>query len=271
MRSKTHFLVGLLAALLAACGDGGEPRWPPVVVFAAASLREVAADLGRDFERRHGAEVVFNFAGSNTLAQQIDAAPRADVFLSADPQWVDFLAASGRTVPGWRRDFLSNRLVLVARRDSDLEIGDPRDLAAADYRFLAVADPDAVPAGRYARAYLERLSAGPADLWTAVAGRLVPTLDVRAALALVESDPEILGVVYETDALTSPKVRLLYRFPTLDDVPITYCAALLAGGENPELGRRFLDFLDSPAGREIAERHGFETRAGESRRPRRPP
>ena len=237
-----------------AATEGGRT---PVHVFAAASLRDVAAEIGRGFERRHPAAVVFNFAGSNTLAQQIDAAPRADVFLSADERWVDFLDRNRRTVPGSRRSFLSNRLVVIAHRDADLEVREPGELAAARFRFLALADPEAVPAGRYARAALGRVERDGADLWTQVANRLAPTLDVRAALALVESDPEILGIVYRTDARTSDKVRVLYEFPGADDQPVAYWATRIAGGDNPEAGRLFLDFLASPEARAIAERHGF--------------
>ncbi len=249
----------LAAILLAACGGTNAPDRPALVVFAAASLRDVAAEIGREFERRQPVEVVFNFAGSNTLAQQIDAAPHADVFLSADERWVDFLDRAGRTLPGTRRDFLSNRLVLIAHHDATVAVRQPSDLAAAGYRFLAVADPAAVPAGRYAKAALEREGA---DLWTAVADRLAPTLDVRAALALVESDPEILGIVYRTDARTSQRVRVVHEFQPADGTPITYCATRVAGGGNPGLGRLFLDFLASPESRTIAEGYGFEIPGG---------
>lgn len=226
------------------------------MVFAAASLRDVADDLTAELDRQQPLEVVYNFAGSNTLAQQIVAASGADVFLSADETWVDFLDDAGRTVPGSRRVFLSNRLVLVARRDATLEIDHPRQLANADFRFLALADPQAVPAGRYARAALESAKPG---LWPALADRIAPTLDVRAALALVESDPEILGIVYRTDLATSDRVRALYAFPPLADAPIRYWAIRIADAPSPELADRFLDFLNSPAAREIAERHGFGT------------
>ncbi len=258
MRISPRPLLLTLAAGLAACG-GMESGDPPVMVFAAASLRNVAADLAVEMERRHGVGVVYNFAGSNTLAQQIRAAPGADVFLSADEQWVDVLEDAGRTVTGTRRAFLSNRLVVIARRDAALEIDDPRELAdaASGVRFLALADPQAVPAGRYARAALERLDHDGGDLWSALADKVAPALDVRAALALVESDPEIAGVVYRSDAMTSQKVRVLCELPAADDAPIRYSAVLIAGGAAPELGRLFLDFLLGPAAREIAERHGF--------------
>ncbi len=267
MRIWLRFLLLFLAAGLAACGGAVAPEGSqrnesgekPLMVFAAASLHDVAADFKAEFERRHvPAEVVYNFAGSNTLAQQIHAATGADVFLSADQDWIDFLEQSGRLVAGTRRAFLSNRLVLIARRDSALEIEDPRDLAErGGLRFLALADPRAVPAGRYAQAALENISWHDGSLWSGLEDRIAPALDVRAALALVESDPEIAGIVYQTDAMTSGKVRVLHEFPAMEEAPIRYWVALVASSENPELGRHFLDFLLSPAAREIAERHGF--------------
>ncbi len=257
-------LLALLAAGLTACG-APEPGKTPLMVYAAASLRDVAADLAVELGSRQPSEVVYNFAGSSTLAQQIRAARGADVFLSADEHWVDVLEQAGRTVAGTRRVFLANRLVLIARHDAGIEIDDPRDLATAGtprgsrLRFLALADPQAVPAGRYARAALERLEVEGGTLWRALAGKVAPTLDVRAALALVESDPQIAGIVYRTDAMTSDRVRVLYDFPPSAGAPIHYCATLIAGGDAPELGRRFLDFLASPAARSIAAGHGFVT------------
>ncbi len=245
----------LAIAGVVACeiGDRGRTQ---VVVFAAASLRDVAGELARELESRQAIEIAFNFAGSNTLAQQIDAAPGADVFLSADENWVEFLERSGRLVPGSRRHLLSNRLVLIAHRDAEIEIDSLADLITEEYRFVAVADPEAVPAGRYARAYLERSAEDGVDLWSAVSDRVVPALDVRAALALVESDPEILGIVYRTDAKSSERVRVAYEFPPIEEVPIAYWGALVAGGAL-EPGTLFLEFLHTPEAATIIARHGF--------------
>jgi len=245
-----------LAVGVTACGAGDRGRTPEVVVFAAASLRDVADEVARELESRRPLEVVFNFAGSNTLAQQIEAGSGADVFLSADEKWMDFLDRSGRLVPGTQRRLLSNRLVLIAHRDAEVEVDVPADLNTANYRLLAVADPAGVPAGRYARAHLERQTVDGTPLWRHLTDRLAPTLDVRAALALVESDPEILGIVYRTDARTSDQVRVVYEFPPTDEVPITYWGALVADGD-ADLGTLFLDFLQSAEAAEIVERHGF--------------
>lgn len=247
----------MLIFTAAACHAGPDGENPVVVAFAAASLRDVAVDLAAELERRQGIETVFNFAGSNTLALQIDAATGADVFLSADEKWVDALERSGRLVPGSRRSLMANRLVLIAHRDAVIDVAAPSDLIDADFRFLAIAEPDAVPAGRYARAHLERLTVAGDSLWLGLSGRIAPTLDVRAALALVESDPEVLGIVYQTDALTSARVRTVYTFPALEAAPITYWGALVEGGDAGEAGARFLDFLSGPEAAAIIERHGF--------------
>ena len=167
------------------------------------------------------------------------------------------LERAGRVVAGSRRPLLGNRLVLVAAAGSELRIGRPEELAGADFRFLALADPEAVPAGRYAKAALEEIPAAGGTLWEAVAGRVAPALDVRAALALVEADPRILGIVYRTDARQAAGVRVLYEFAADGTARVTYYGALIEGSKQPALGRRFIDFVVSPEGRRITERHGF--------------
>lgn len=262
MRNWSRILPVALVAGLVACGERA-PEKASLVVYAAASLRDVAVDLAAELERQHAARVVYNFAGSNTLAQQIRAAPGADVFLSADEDWIDFLEREERTVGGTRRAFLTNRLVLIVRRDAAVDLGEIGELAAAfspevgGLSHLALADPRAVPAGRYAREVLRRLASNDTDLWSALAGQVAPTLDVRAALALVESDPAIAGIVYRTDALRSDQVRVLLELPVVEEVPIHYGGVLIAGSEQPELGRLFLEFLCDPAAGAIVERHGF--------------
>ncbi len=248
----------VLGVVLAGCGGGAKDEsGEPLLVFAAASLRDVVSELGAELERTHGVAVEYNFAGSNTLAQQIVAAPVADVFLSADERWVDFLEQAGRTVPGTRRSLFTSRLVVVAHRDASYELTELADLARLGYRFLALADPEGVPAGRYAKAYLAGVPCDGADLYSAVEERVAPALDVRAALAFVESDPEVLGIVYRTDAMTSEKIRVVYEIEPRDDVDVVYWATLVEGGRRGDLGRLFLDFLQSPSARAVAERHGF--------------
>ncbi len=261
----------LVLALLAACGAPEPPpaeeaeAKPPgeVTVFAAASVRDALQEIGGLYRGRSGAETVFNFAGSNELAQQILAAPAADVFLSANEQWMDQVETAGRVAPGSRSALLSNRLVVVARTDAPHAVAAPEDLATLPYRHLVLADPEAVPAGIYAREWLAAKPApgGEGTLWDAVAPRVAPTLDVRAALALVESDPELIGIVYRTDAASSTGVRTLYEVPEGEGPPIAYAAAALTGGPNPKGGLDFAAFLAGPEASAVFERHGFVTRA----------
>lgn len=243
-----------------------------LTIFAAASLRDVVTELGESFvASRSGAddeedgeedgedvELVTNFAGSNVLAQQVVATTGPDVFLSADAEWVDFVAAAGRVVPGTRRELFSNALVLVARPDAGLDLDDVADLPSLPFRHLAVGQPDAVPAGRYARAHLSSVQTRAGDsVWSAVADRVAPALDVRAALALVETDPRIAGIVYRTDAVTSDQVEIVHVLPPRPEVRIRYHGVALAGGGAGELAREFLAWLETDAARTIVERHGF--------------
>lgn len=241
--------------------DTPHTNTPPLVVFAAASLQDVVTDLGKRFEQAHTVELVYNFAGSNTLAQQIKAAPAADVFLSANVEWVDFLGQAERLVEGSRRNFVSNRLVLISRHDAVLSITDPHQLAERDFMFLALANPDAVPAGRYAKAFLQSVTVGEQSLWEIVKDKVAPTPDVRAALGLVESDPAIIGMVYRTDAATSARVTVQYEVPAQLQQPIIYCAAAVKGRHDAVLAQRFLDFLGSPEAKAVFAKYGFVTDA----------
>lgn len=263
-RLSLYLLIFTFLFGVGGCTDDSQDT-ATVTVFAAASLREVVEDAARRFEQREGVKVVVNIAGSNVLAQQILAVPAADVFLSADGPWVDVLEAAGRVRGAARQPWLSNRLVVIARQDATIALDDAADLAryarAGAFRYLAVANPEAVPAGRYARAALEAIpwptASGSGTVWDGIQDSLAPTLDVRAALALVESDPAILGIVYRTDAGTSARVRILLELPPPPEAPILYHAAVLQDGPNPALGRRFLEFLASPDGRALAARRGF--------------
>jgi len=246
-----------LALSLTLAGCAGEPRDEEVVVFAAASLRDSVAEVGNAFEAATGVRTIFNFAGSNVLARQIEAAPVADVFLSADEAWVDHLERLGRVAAANRRGFLSNRLVVIAHRSSPHEIATPEELAGLDFEHLSLGDPAAVPAGRYARSFLEAVPVGEAHLWRLLEARVVPAPDVRAALALVAAEPDALGVVYRTDVAASDGVRVLYEVPPTLAPEIRYGAALVEGAPAPALGRRFLDFLGGAEAQAIFERWGF--------------
>lgn len=257
--------LGLVLAVVgvpAGCGDArrtvaGEPD--ELMVFAAASLRDVMLDLAEPFESRSGTALSFNFAGSNVLARQLEASPRAaDVFLSADHLWTDHLAAAGLLLPGSKVRFLSNRLVVVASAASSLRLSTLDGLAAPEVRFVAIGHPEAVPAGRYARACLERVSIGGESLWERVEGRLAPAADVRAALALVEARDDTVGIVYATDARTAAGVRVLLEIPADLTPPIGYFAAVTRETRHPDAATDLVRFLDSEEARAVFQRHGFE-------------
>jgi len=260
----------LLLALLAACGrDGGDTAAKAdadgggeILVFAAASLREAMEELGTAFERETGTRVVFNFAGSNDLAHQIGAARGMELFLSASEGWMDTVQNGGRLVPGTRRDLLSNTLVVVANARDTTTLAEPCALATAPFRNLALGDPEAVPAGTYARDWLRAVSCGGRPLWNAVESRVAPAPDVRAALGLVLADPRVIGIVYRTDQVAfAERTRVLYAVP--DGPPIRYVLARVAGGDDPAAGRGFYDYLVGPRGAEVFRRHGFTPLPGE--------
>jgi len=232
------------------------------VVFVAASLRDVVQEIGRSFAHTRHVDLVYNFAGSNTLAQQIKASRSADIFLSANVDWVDFLEKTNLLVPGSRRNFLSNRMVVVGRKDAHFQFSNLGDLATLNFSFLALADPEAVPAGRYAKAFLESVELDGGSLWEVLKDKVAPTADVRAALGLVESDPMIIGVVYRTDITTSDKIKFLYEVPSTLHPAITYCAAALKNRPNSELVEEYLDFLSGPDAAAVYKKYGFlqETR-----------
>ncbi|HKO56869.1 MAG TPA: molybdate ABC transporter substrate-binding protein [Thermoanaerobaculia bacterium] len=222
----------LLAVLLcAATARGAELR-----VSAAASLTDVLRELGAAYERRTGTEVVFNFGASSTLATQIVHGAPADVFVSADERQMDRVATMTR------RKLLSNVLVVVVPAGSRV------DWMKA--RRIAIANPQTVPAGVYAKQWLT--SRG---LWTKLAPRMIPTDNVRAALAAVEAGHADAGIVYRTDAKISPRVRIAL---VVEDGPaISYPGAVLKGAASPKEAARFLDFLASPAAKAVFRRHGF--------------
>jgi len=246
----------LLLLLLAMLSPAqAQPRGP--VVLAAASLQEGLSEAADRWAALGHARPVLSFAGSSALARQIAAGAPADLFISADEEWMDYVAARKLLRPGSRTAFLSNRLVLIAPVDSRLRLaigrGFPIARALGTGR-LAMADPAAVPAGKYGRAALTKLG-----VWPGVAGRIASAENVRAALALVERGEAPLGIVYATDAKASARVRIVGVFPTASHPPILYPMALLRTARNRD-ANAFRRFLLSPQGKAIFVRHGFAAR-----------
>jgi molybdate transport system substrate-binding protein len=248
---------GALAAGAAAPppGDKATEAGASLLVYGAASLTDALGDAARVFGERTGVDVKTSFASSSVLAKQIEAGAPAGVFISADPQWMDYLAQRGLLKAGSRHDLLGNRLVLIAPADSRvaLRLRPGADLAAAlgAGGRLAAGDPDGVPAGRYARAALTKLG-----LWNQVSAQLVRAENVRAALEYVARGEAPLGIVYRTDALADRRVRIIDTFPASSHPPIIYPLALTASAG--PAAARFATFLESPAARQIFARYGFE-------------
>ncbi len=226
-----------------------------VTVFAAASLTDVMKDIATAWQAEGHPAPRFSFAASSTLARQVEQGAPANLFASADEQWMDYLARRDLIVPATRHDLLRNDLVLVvpANRKEHVEIGPGFDLArllGADGR-LAVGDPAHVPAGIYAKQALTRLG-----IWDSVAQHLAPAGDVRGALLLVERGEAPAGIVYATDAAASPGVAIAGTFPAASHDPIVYPFAVTKSGDTTE-ARDFLAFLQGPAAEQAFEKRGF--------------
>ncbi|HYV17981.1 MAG TPA: molybdate ABC transporter substrate-binding protein [Verrucomicrobiae bacterium] len=223
-----------------------------LTVYAAASLKDALQEIGPACGSEAGATILFNFGGSNDLAQQILAANKADVFFSADEGWMDKVAAKGLVDAASRRALLSNRLVIVVRADADLTIQGPGDLAGAKVKNLSIANPDAVPAGRYARAWLEKIGA-----WEALKDKIAPAPDVRAALAAVEAGAAEAGIVYATDAAIARKTKVAYTVPEGDGPKISYPVAVLKDRPHVEAARRLVACFGGDDARRVFVRDGF--------------
>jgi molybdate transport system substrate-binding protein len=231
----------------------------PLVVFAAASLRDVLSDVARSFKLACGGSLEFNFAGSNVLAQQIAAAPGADLFVAANRDWIDTLEKSGQLVPNTTGVITANSLVLIAHRASSMQLARIEDLAALPFRYLAVGDPNSVPAGKYAREYLSSVrNASGQDVWFGVKARIAPAPDVRAALSMVESNVDVLGVVYRTDAMASARAKVLLEVPVkAAGGSVRYYAALVKSSKQIDRARKLLAFLSEEEAQATFTQHGF--------------
>lgn len=247
-----HAFAALVFSLLAiACGQP-EPR--RVRVFAAASLREACDDVSALWRTAHpDVELVFNFAASNVLAQQIEASRAADLFLSADLAQMERVRGAGVIAVDGPLRWLSNQLVVVAPASAGpFELVGASQMAEARFRRLSLANPEAVPAGKYAAAWLR--SEG---VWDALAPRIAPATDVRAALAAVEAGACDLGVVYSTDAAASSRVRVVMRVPAEDGPRIEYAIAALRGPAPIESAELALAHFTSASADECFARRGF--------------
>jgi molybdate transport system substrate-binding protein len=226
-----------------------------VMVFAAASLTDSLKPIAANYEKQSGDKIIFNLSASSTLARQIEAGAPADIFFSADEAKMDSLQKKELIDVTTRKSRLGNALVVVVAADSVLKIDSAYALTNSTVKQLALADPKAVPAGIYAKQWLEKFA-----LWPAIEPKVVPTENVRAALAAVESGNVQAGVVYKTDAGISKKVKVAYEVPAQDSPEISYPVALVRESKQPAAAKKFLNYLDSQEAGDIFKQFGFSLR-----------
>lgn len=241
-----------IAAVFAASLMASAAHAAPVTVFAAASLKNALDEVGAQYAKA-GGDARFSYAASSAIARQIEQGAPADIYVSADSDWMNYLADRKLIVASSRKDLLTNNLALIAPADSKvaLKIGKGMPLAKAlgDGR-LAVAGPD-VPAGKYAKASLSALG-----VWDSVSGNLAQAENVRMALQYVARGESPLGIVYDTDAKVEPKVRIVGLFPAGTHPKIVYPVAVVAASKNPDAAK-FMAYLSGPQAGAIFRKYGF--------------
>ena len=252
-----HRLAGLFAAVAILCGSTPSPasaQDKSLTVFAAASMKNALDDIDLAFTAKTGVKIIASYAASSALAKQIEQGAPADIFMSADTDWMDYASAKRAISEPTRVNLLGNSIVLIAPRDSSIDkvtIGHGFDLAGlAGNGRIATGDVSAVPVGKYARAALEKLGA-----WQAAEPKFAMAESVRAALTLVARGEAALGIVYATDARVEPGVKIAGTFPADSHPAIIYPVAATIAAK-PEAAS-YLAFLRSPAAKAIFEKYGF--------------
>lgn len=257
--SRRAFTSALAAAAFVLSAVGLAPQaaaqGKDVVILAAASLKNALDEASAAWTRQTGKSTRISYASSAALARQIEGGIPADIFISADVPWMDYVAERKLIKPESRSDFLGNQIVLIATKDSriDLAIDKGFNLRGAlgnDGR-LAMGNVDAVPAGRYGKAALEHLG-----VWPSVSDRVAQAENVRMALTLVSRGEAPLGIVYTTDAASDPAVRIVGTFPAASHPAIIYPMALLSTSTSPD-AQAFVDYLKTPAAKPFFEKQGF--------------
>jgi molybdate transport system substrate-binding protein len=240
---------------LAIAADGDAKAGKSIVVFAAASLSDALGEIDKAYTAKTGIEVKTSFAASSALARQIESGAKAEVFFSADEEWMDYLAQRNLLQGKTRHDVVGNRLVMIAPADStakvDIRPGFSVSAELGGTGRIATGDPDSVPVGKYAQAALTKLGS-----WNAIAPRLVRAENVRAALAYVARGEAKLGIVYSTDAQAEKRVKVVGTFPPDSHPPIRYPIAATTAATAD--GTRYVDFVRSKASQDVFRKYGFE-------------
>ena len=256
--------MALISSVLG-CG-AAEQSDREVVVFAAASVQDAMQEVANHFQAEHGIAVRLNFAASGSLAQQIMAGGRADVFISANETWIDKISVAGLADRQLTKPLVANSMVIVAHHSTPWQLDSIEQLYDLPFRHLLIGDPSFVPAGKYARQFLQASIDSETDLslWDSVEDRICPTSDLRRVLALVEADRSLVGVVYATDAANSQSAKVIYQVPR-SKISVDYFAVRLkASGETPvrnENTNLFMDYLFSESSSRIFDQFGFHAPA----------
>jgi molybdate transport system substrate-binding protein len=259
MRRRILDIILICCMILGITGVSGVSSAAPdglkVTVFAAASTTNAVNEAGQLFESREKVKFIASFAAASTLAKQIEQGAPADIFVSANTEWMDYLDTRKMLEPGTRFDFLKNILVLIAPVEStlnhiDLVSGQDLGKYLGDGR-LSTGDPDHVPVGKYAMEALINLS-----MWKGVESKIARAKDVRAGLALVERGEAPLGIVYASDAKISDRVKVVGVFPEESHKPITFSVAIIAGRKTGA-AIKFIEMLKSPEAKNIFTKYGF--------------
>jgi molybdate transport system substrate-binding protein len=222
-----------------------------VQVFAAASLTDALNEIGRQYEKETGDRLVFNFAASSVLARQIEEGAPADIFFSADEAKMNSLQNKKLILDETRTSLLSNTLVIVVPDDNNLSLSSAKDLLNVK-GYIAIAEPQTVPAGIYAKEYLKTI-----DVWSKIIDRMIPTENVRAALLAVELGNADAGIVYKTDAGISKKVKIAYEIPQQEGPKISYPIAIVTSTKNVEAAKKAITYLESETSISIFKKYGF--------------
>lgn len=246
-------LMLLAGLLLNTCPAQAQDPQASLSVFAAASLRDVMTEAADVFQQKYGTKVELNFAGTNELRLQIEKGAPCDVFVSADAKNVERLSEQDLVAPDGQAVIAHNALVVVGHKEDAAVISDLKELEPQLNGYLSLADPQTVPAGKYAKEALTT-----AGLWENFKEHVAPAVDVRAALAQVERGNTRFGIVYRTDAAISDEVRIVCEIPASSHSPITYVAALIRGPNENPWAKKFFEFLASPEAQTIFKQYGFQ-------------
>jgi molybdate transport system substrate-binding protein len=257
--TRRAFTCALVAAAFVLSGGGLAPQvaaqGKDVVILAAASLKNALDEASAAWTRQTGKSTRISYAASSALAKQIEGAIPADVFISADVPWMDYVGERKLIRPASRSNFLGNQIVLIAGKDSKVELKIDKGFnlrgALGNDGRIAMGNVDAVPAGKYGKAALDYLG-----VWPSVADRVAQAENVRMALTLVSRGEAPLGIVYKTDAASDPAVRIVGAFPADSHPAIIYPMALLSTSTNPD-AQAFIDYLKTPAAGPFFEKQGF--------------